>query len=60
MGEWLAGNLMDFDEGDRKIVTIGGRSDLFPKKLRWKLTGARPLRHDRHRDPDHQLSTGGC
>ena len=25
MGEWLAGNLAEFDEGDRKIVTIGGR-----------------------------------
>ncbi len=25
MREWLAGNLVDFDEGDRKIVTIGGR-----------------------------------
>ena len=25
MTEWLAGNVMEFDNGERKIVTIGGR-----------------------------------
>jgi nitrite reductase/ring-hydroxylating ferredoxin subunit len=25
MGEWLAGTVEEFDNGDRKIVTVGGR-----------------------------------